>query len=348
MVNLERELFEKAARAVRELRGLRRPRVEDVFERKCYLVPSLFSVENYPRKRPHAAFNPGALVKGKRLLLFPRLVFDYYKYVSSIGVTELEIDELLEGRVEEPLRTKLVLWPRELWEFLGCEDPRISATGDDVLVLYTGKGYSLEGELVRRDVLALARVDGSWEAKSKSYFRIKRRGEEFVPPSNKDSAFVRIAGEEATMLTRPEVRGIRICWRAEADLARSEMRGDALEPVFSIEEWEIKVGWSTNVLKLSSNEYLVGWHGVLKTDLSYREGLAIVDDQGRLLAVSDYLLSPRGVCEEYGDRPLVIFGDGLVAYREYLLWIGGISDYAIGVFAARLDRALGKLRWLEG
>lgn len=329
MEDLERALFEKAARAIRELRGLREPKVQDIFERKCYLFPCSFFVENYPRTRPLAAFNPGVLVRGRKLLLFPRLVFDYYKYVSSIGVAELEIDEILEGRVGEPLKTRLVLWPRELWEFLGCEDPRVTTASDRILILYTGKGYSLERELVRRDVLALAFVDHSWKIEGRGYFRIRHGGAEFVPSSNKDSAFVRIAGSEATMLTRPEVRGIRICWRAEANLASLEMYGSSLEPVIPLEEWEIKVGWSTNVVELSSNEYLVGWHGVLRADLSYRDGLAVVDDQGRLLAVSDYLLSPDGVCEEYGDRPLVIFGDGLVEYKEYLLWVGGISDLSL-------------------
>ena len=53
---------------------------------------------------------------------------------------------------------------------------------------------------------------------------------------------------------------------------------------------------------------------------------------------------PKGIEEEYGDRPLVIFGDGLLAYKEKLIWVGGISDYGIGIFMTDLDKALEKIR----
>lgn len=66
--------------------------------------------------------------------------------------------------------------------------------------------------------------------------------------------------------------------------------------------------------------------------------------KGELLAVSDYLLAPKGLYEEYGDRPLVIFGDGLLLYKETLIWIGGVSDYCIGVFITELNGALTKLK----
>jgi predicted GH43/DUF377 family glycosyl hydrolase len=72
-----------------------------------------------------------------------------------------------------------------------------------------------------------------------------------------------------------------------------------------------------------------------------------VDGDGNLLAVSDYLLEPKGLKEDYGDRPHVIFGCGLAKYGKYLLWIGGISDYAIGVFATELHKVMEKLRWIK-
>ncbi|GAI40311.1 unnamed protein product [marine sediment metagenome] len=122
---------------------------------------------------------------------------------------------------------------------------------------------------------------------------------------------------------------------------------ETLEPVMAVENWEEKVGWSTNVVKLSGNEYLVGWHGVLKDDRSYRNGLAIVDKGGDILAVSNYLLAPKGLKESYGDCPLVIFGNGLVKYKEDLIWVGGISDYCMGIFATNLEKALEKLKWIK-
>lgn len=119
-------------------------------------------------------------------------------------------------------------------------------------------------------------------------------------------------------------------------------------PVLVFEEWELGVGWSTNTVRLSSNEFLVGWHGVLKRDRSYYNGIALVNGEGELLAVSDYFLAPRGLVEEYGDRPLVIFGDGLVLYRDILIWVGGVSDYAIGLFTVELGRVMENLKWIRG
>ena len=144
---------------------------------------------------------------------------------------------------------------------------------------------------MRYDVLGFAKLDGEMRVRRKGFFRVVKGDEEFVPLSNKDSAFVRpLGGSRYAMLTRPEVKGARICWRCVADVGEFSIDADSLEPVLAFEEWELKVGWSTNAVQLSSNEYLVGWHGVLKGDLSYREGFALVDGDGELLAVTDYLL----------------------------------------------------------
>ena len=155
-------------------------------------------------------------------------------------------------------------------------------------------------------------------------------------------------GRHATMLTRPTVSDLPdLCWRAEADLAKLMIPEASLQPVLTPELWEYKVGWSTNTVQLSQDEYLVGWHGILREDFSYRNGLAIVHTEGKLQAISDYLLAPKGLSECYGDRSLAIFGNGLVVYKDYLIWIGGGSDYGIGIFITKIEEALEKLRPLR-
>jgi len=344
-MRVEEFLAERLGEAIKKCRGLRRPSVKDLFTRIAYLGPEDFKIEGYKRSRPSVAFNPGAMVEGRKLLLFPRLIFDYFHYISSVGITELDLEELLDGSLETPLPTKIILWPKELWEFLGCEDPRVLRVDGSFYILYTGKGYALRGEgYERRDVQGFAELDGSWRVKRRGYFSIRSGEEVFVPRSHKDSAILEFEGEKVGFLTRPEIKGLSVCWSGWADLRKLEIDGDSLKPVLVNEEWEWKVGWSTNALKLSDDEYLVGWHGVLRDDNSYRDGLALVSGGGELMAISDYLLAPKGAIEEYGDRPLVIFGNGLIRYKEYLLWIGGVSDYAIAVFGAELDKALEELR----
>jgi len=363
---IEQRLREKAKRALRERQGLRAAKTDDIFTRRSLIGPDDLLIENYPRKKPLAAFNPGAVLVREKVYIFPRLIFDYYSYTSSVGVFEVPVEELLSGEVRSPLSTKIILWPEKVWEAVkGCEDPRVCPAQGRFHVLYTGVGkHEEEGKEVHKSVLGFAELSKDLKVTRKGFFKVV--GPEGVwVPSNKDSAFIAVEGTRASLLTRPSFgeipnRGLGpllnllklelpkkvpdMCWRAEADLEKLVIPEETLEPILAPEPWEYKVGWSTNAVQLSKDEYLAGWHGVLKEDLSYRDGLALVNRNGELLATSDYLLAPKGLCEEYGDRALVIFGDGLLLYKETLIWIGGVSDYSIGVFTAELSDVLPMLR----
>ena len=346
MLGIERELQRKVNE---HLKGIRKAVVNDIFKDRYYIGPEDLKMTNYVRTRPLAIFNPAAVEKEGRIFIFPRLIFDYYKYTSSVGVFSIDSNNVIAGKIDKPIDTKIILWPQELWEFLGCEDPRACIVNGDLYMLYTGKGYYYDehGKERRRDVLGFVELDSSFGLKRKGYFIVKKGDEEFMPVSNKDSAFIEIRGNRATLLTRPEIQGVRACWRAEANLKTLTFFADSLEPVLVPEEWEQKVGWSTNTVKVSEDEYLVGWHAVLKEDWSYRDGLALVNGKGKLLAVSDYLLVPTGLKEEYGDRELVIFGDGLVKLEDHLIWIGGVSDYCVGIFVADMRDVMSSLRRIK-
>jgi len=347
--SIEKRLARRQEVAIRHMRGLRKPKFDDIFERRIYIAPKDIVIDNYQRPKPVVIFNPGAMIKEDKVLIFPRLIFDYYKYVSSIGLFEANLRDLMRSSLSIPVHTSIILWPKEIWEFLGCEDPRIFVAGDKIYMLYTGKGYCYKnGQLTRRDVLGFIELTPSISIARKGFFRIVNEAEEFIPRTNKDSAFIKARNREVTLLTRPEIKERHICWKAVADLDDLSIFEKTLEPVFPNEEWEVKVGWSTNVISLSKDEYLVGWHAVLRSNLAYMNGLAIVNSQGTLLAISNYVLGPRGLQEEYGDRPLVIFGDGLLKYNEKILWIGGVSDYCIGVFITDLDTIMERMRWIKG
>jgi len=334
---IEERLQNKAKQAIKELSHCRENRIEDIFTKRYYISPEDLFVEEYLRSKPVAAFNPGAFERDGKLFIFPRLVFDYYQYSSSVGIISVDIEKIIKGEIERPLKTRIILWPKESWEFgRGCEDPRVCLFNDSIYMLYTAAG--------RIGRQAFAELGPFFEIKRRGYFSI---GREKFSPSCKDSAFVVIKNQRAVMLTRPNIRGVELCWRAEADLETLTIGEQTLRPVFVQEKWEYKVGWSTNVINLSENKYLVGWHAVLKEDDSYRDGLAVVADDAELLGTSDYLLVPQGLNESYGDRPLVIFGDGLVKYGKYLLWVGGISDYSMGIFITELDKALERIRWIK-
>lgn len=344
---IEERLQRKATQAVADLQGLRESKTEDIFTKRYWISPEDLQIVDYPRTRPLAAFNPGAVLKGDKIYIFPRLICDYYSYTSSIAVVEVGVEELIRNEIAKPLKTRIILWPQRPWEAIkGCEDPRVSVVDDGFLVLYTGVGkHQINGKDVRKSALGFAELDKGFNLQRKGFFTVEDGENSFVP-DNKDSALITVRGSQATLLTRPmTIKDCPdMCWRAEADLERITIPEASLQPVLAPEPWEYKVGWSTNTVQLAQDEYLVGWHGVLREDLSYRNGLATVDAQGRLKAVSDYLLAPQGLWEEYGDRPLTIFGDGLLRYKDMLIWIGGVGDYCIGIFIAKFDDALAKLR----
>lgn len=336
------ELLRRAKHALGEKQGLRHDRLQPLFRRVKYITPHQLEVVNYPR-RPLAAFNPGAVLLKNRALIFPRLVFDYYSYTSSVGVFEVRVEELVEPDSQKTYPTTIVLWPQWGWEVdRGCEDPRVSPMKGGFRVLYTGVGRLEDGDRPgMRAILAYAELDLNFHLLRKGYFRIHAKGKEYVP-NNKDSAFLTLRKNRAVLLTRPMGLGEipDLCWRGEANLDTLAIAEETLEPVLVPEPWEYKVGWSTNTVQLGENRYLVGWHGVHRQDLSYRNGLALVDGKGRLLAISDYLLVPEGLVEQYGDRSLALFGNGLLLWRDRLIWIGGVSDYCIGIFVAELPSIL--------
>jgi predicted GH43/DUF377 family glycosyl hydrolase len=267
---VEKRLLERAQRGIKTLQGVRGPN-----------------------------FNPGAFLMDEKLLVFPRLIFDYYTYTSSVGMFELAIDDLLQGRIPKPLHTRILLWPTEPWEFgPGCEDPRIAMWNEEIYILYTGaRQYNEDHKVWIKPVQGMAKFSSSFDLLSRGYFSIQGKDGLFTPAA-KDSALL------------------------------APRNGN----------------WSTNALPMGNDEYLVGWHGVSRDDQAYRNGLALVDGEGYVRAISDYLLVPQGLNECYGDRPHTMFGNGLVRHKDQLIWVGGVGDYAIGIFTTPIERALERLR----
>ncbi|MCC6003494.1 MAG: hypothetical protein LM590_04060 [Thermofilum sp.] len=312
---------------------------KDIFQRICYIFPRNVKVENYPRK-PFAVFNPGAALKGQNVEILPRLVFDYYWYSASIGRFKLRVEDLILGGVPEEIECRIVIYPSLYWDLKGCEDPRVYTlpSGED-LVLYTGVSPSQGGVTARQ---GLGLLHDEYFCKM-GYLTLEYRYQRYET-FWKDSAILEWETREPPLLMRPAIplpsAVVEIGWFGYVDKADFTVSVEEMKPLLFPIASELKVGWSTNALKISSDEYLVGWHGVGR-DLVYRNGLALISSCGDLLGISEYLLSPRGdVLEFYGDQPGVIFGDGLIKYSEKLIWIGGVSDYAIGVFSADIDKVL--------
>ncbi len=337
-------LVEKAEAFLARATARRSSHTEDLFQRRVYISPEDVWVSNYLRRRPLAAFNPGAVLRDGVVHLFPRLVFEYYSYASAIGHAAVPVGELLRGQVPSPLSVEIVLYPTEVWEASrGCEDARAHALGDGFALFYTAVGKL--GEARRTDhkdvffpALALAELGGDLRVRRKGIVRLGGEGEGVLLPT-KNATFL----EGDAFLLRPSLPGVPdMNWRARLD--RGGLWAHGLEPVLAPEPFEFKVGWSTNAVRLEDGTYLVAYHGILRSDLSYRHGFARLTGDGELLALSSYLLAPKGLNECYGDRPLTLYGNGLFLHGEELVFVGGVGDYGMGIFTAPLEEVLKRLK----
>ncbi len=331
----------------------RRPEVRDVFARHAYIPPA--AVELEPGLRPYAVFNPAAILEGRRLTIIPRVVVGYYWYVSVIAVLEpLDIEELLsrEGAVlEGTLRARTLIEPSEWFESgRGAEDPRVHRLdGGRALVLYTGVAATDPDEQRRVSYQAAALVDTrGWRCLSRDVLSAVVGGARYPLPGWKNGAAIAVEGGRVRMLVRPMVGGVGALWYAEASLSPFNVELETLRPVMAPAEWEWRLGWSTNPVRLESGAYLVAWHGVSRHDQGYRHGFAVVDGEGRLLAVTPYyLLAPRTLYERAGDRPLVVYGCALLRYSDLVVWVGGAADTYVGVYSAELSSVMEHMVWLE-
>jgi len=339
--SLWEELAERAIEAKKRLSGLRMgKRINGIFERLGYLTADNFVVLNYPR-RPLAAFNPSVVLDGDDVYLFPRFIFDYYDYVSSIGLTKLS-KERLDKPCCSKLPSKIIIYPTTVHEIKrGAEDPRAHEFRGDFLVFYTAVGVRDDGLWPKQGV-AIVSKDGGLVHKG-----VLRLGGAF-PASWKNTTMIKDKGSTLSILTRPLIEGHEVVWRGELSVEEWDVDPASMEVVLVPEKFEIKVGVSTTPVRIGSNEYLIGWHAISKEDLSYRNGLAVVNGEGELLGITEYLLYPQTVEEMYGDRPMVIYGCGLLRVGEFVYWIGGVADYGIGIYKASLDDIMEHVKWLRG
>ncbi len=341
-------LRSKVLRAIKKFSGIRKPSSIDLFDRVAYIWPHYIRVKDLGGRQPYAAFNPGAVVKGKYVEIFPRIITGYFWYTSSIGFFRVRMEDLLDGDISGPIESRIILYPRLQWDMAGCEDPRVELVDNNYYVLYTalepmpGRYHAVNA--YSRQALAI--LDEDMNVLLRTLIGFKHDGRSVRIDYSKDSALLSREGKGFWMLTRPAIDEIAVAWRGYLSLDDYSISVETLEPIVVFEPWEIKTGWSTNAVKIGAGEYLVAWHGVGR-DLVYRTGFAVVSSEGELRGITEvYLLEPKTVEEYAGDRPGVIFGDGLRIIDELLVLIAGVADTGIGVYTAPLEKVLEHIKWL--
>ncbi len=302
---------------------------KSIFSMEAFLTPERFVLSDYPR-RPTSAFNPAAYVRQGKLVLLPRLIFDDKFYVSSVGICEpISFDDL----AKEVIETRLLKYPQRIEEINGVEDPRITEDGKKLLTVGVGDNF-------HKSQTMLMDFDGEHLSNERLFYFNNS-----VWETGRDAVLI----NDKVLLFRPDaIPKSFTTYRVFYELKDGSVfiESDGLKAILEIGRGEKKRGFSTNAVKISSNEYLVGWHGALE-DTSYKNGFMLVNDEGLPLGITDYLLETTGFLQ-YGNRPFTLFGCGLIKLKDKLFWVGGVGDWAIGIFTADLDLAMSKLKWLNG
>lgn len=307
-----------------------------IFNLETLLISEQFEMINYP-ETPLEAFNPAAYVdRNDKLVILPRLVFDTRFYVSSVGLCEpISFDKLADYNFgAKQIKTRLLKYPTTSNEMRGVEDPRITEDGKRLLTV--GLGKTTDGEAFTTQTTMSKISDNEIVATKPFLFE----GKELQ--TGRDAVFI----NDKVLLFRPEIKTLQT-YRAfyEETDTHIVISNEGLIPILELDALknERKRGVSTNVVKLSTNEYIVGYHAAFDDKLEYKEGFMLVTDNGEVTETSKLMLKTEGILQ-YGHRPFTLFGCGLVIYKDKLFFVGGVGDSWIGIFSAELSSVLERIK----
>ena len=307
----------------------RGPETVDIARRLGFIKPDHVVVPEAPREGPVAIFNPGMDVELGRVVLYPRVVTGYYRYVSAIGRLELGLADVLEGvrPGRRSLAVSLAVVPGSWADFWGAEDPRVSRTSLGRFMVYAGRtARYFTGEGPR--VVPVVAVEGSrgWE----------RVGYVLAEGSqvDKDAFIVEWRGE-LYLFHRPLVGGRHVLSIVKlGGPPRGVVRVRPSRPVLEPAGWEEKLGWGPPPVPASGG-LLALVHAVDRDPGVYRVFAVLLRDDGGTLrpveATRTYIMEPRETLERFGDRPFVVFPTGAAPVDGALLVAYGAADTATGL-----------------
>lgn len=284
------------------------------------LTPEMFNMVDYPCK-PQAVFNPAAYVKAGLLYVYPRLIFDDRFYVSYVGKCE-PIN--LEEACVETVDTEIFKYPMQNYEIKAVEDPRITEDGSRLLTV--GITTDLRTQTIFTDLKT---------GEVKPF-----RSEGTIFDTGKDALFL----TENVLFYRPQATPL-VTYRAFYKITDEyvEIKDEDKLVVLPKQNGEQRRAFSTNAVRLSTNEHLVAFHTVLDRCGEYMMDFVIVDNEGIPQHQTNKTLRTKGIYR-YGFRPYTFFGCGLSLWEDGVYVTGGVGDWAIVINSASLGSVLDEMR----
>ncbi|NLF87550.1 glycosidase [Candidatus Bathyarchaeota archaeon] len=275
-------------------------------------------------------FNPAAIyLNGKVHLLYRAMGNDNISRIGYATSTDgIHIDE----RLPEP-----VYEPKAACEKDGCEDPRLTDIGGELVMAYTAlREYS------HLQVFQIALTTIQREDFLARRWRWTPRKLPFPGIRNKDAAlFPEKIGGKYAMIHRIEPD---LCIAYSDDLVHwCDLKSMMAPRARGWDNWRLGVGGTPIRMK---DYWMVIYHGV-SVERVYSLGIILLDPDNpeRVLYRSRKpILSPKRDYERFGKVPNVVFSCGNVVIDEELYLYYGAADSVIGVAKLSLEKLLASLR----
>ncbi len=274
-------------------------------------------------------FNPAAVyLNGKVHLL--------YRAVGHDGISRIGYAASTDGfHIDERLHTP-VFEPKDRYELNGCEDPRLSKIGDELVM-----GYTALREYSHVHVYQIALTTINVEDFLAKRWRWTPRKLPFPGIKNKDAVvFPEKIDGRYVMLHRLEPD---LCIAFSDDLEHwCDIRSVMAPRVTGWDNWKIGVAGTP----IRMNDYwLVVYHGV-SVDRVYSLGIVFLDldNPARVLYRSRRpILAPKRDYELFGKVSNVVFSCGNVVIGKELFVYYGAADSVVCVAKIEVEKLLSSL-----
>ena len=295
-----------------------------------------FRLERYPRPvlmpdptsdwECYNVFNPGVIYHNGLFHMFYRA--QGLDWISRIGYAVSE-DGIHWNRLRQP-----VLFPREPWESLGVEDPRVVEIEGEFYMTYTAFGRAGSGSRVAGGSIT------PMIAKSTNLISWERIGAVVQGEDNKDHVLFprRIRGAFALLhRPRPEI------WIAYSHDLRTWPKTE-MRKVFGPRpgNWDSAAVGANGVPIETEEGWLLFYHGY-DEERVYRFGVALLDLEDPTKVIhrpKEPIFWPEEIWELRGDVPRVVFSCANIVVGEKVYVFYGGGDHVIGLATASFSELL--------
>jgi predicted GH43/DUF377 family glycosyl hydrolase len=281
------------------------------------ILPSL---DYKDKSREISVYNPGAVVKGKKVFLFYRS--DTYlkgKITSTINLA-VSNDGL------RFINKGVVIKPTTKTEKIGCEDPRIVKIDKQYLLTYTGySGKDSKGKVKVALCGAVSRDLLKWK-KIGVLIKNDKSGGVVQNYKHKDNYVMYFGGDKIQLAFSEDLKN----WKTDKKAVLKNRGGDYFDSHL------VEVGPPPVLI---DEGILVIYNGHKYN--KFCTGVAIFDKKNPSKLIKRYekpILEPKEYWEKFGTANNIVFSTSLIKFAgKWLLYYGG-ADKAIGVATLSLKR----------